>query len=156
MAAATAVSGLQRNILPSLVPLLPSKFRLKVRSETPPDGGDWPLPMQGPQVDSRMRAPASIRYESPLLRAIMSRTCFDPGEMVMLTSGWTLKPPFLNVSATSIRSLKDEFVQLPTQTWSTFMPSISETLQTWSGMWGLAIIGSNLPRSSSIVSSYLW
>src|SRR3972149_2854062 len=105
MAAATATSGLQRNTLPSLVPLLPSKFLLKVRRDTPPDGGDCPLPMQGPQVASSILAPASMRCERPLFNAIMSSTCLEPGDMVMLTSGCTLKLPLWNTSDTSIKSL---------------------------------------------------
>src|SRR4030067_127980 len=105
MAAATATSGLQRNTLPSLVPLLPSKFLLKVRRDTPPDGGDCPLPMQGPQVASSILAPASMRCESPLFKDIMSRTCLETGDIVMLTSGWTLNSPLWKTSETSIRAL---------------------------------------------------
>ena len=58
---AAAVSGLTRYTWASAVPDRPSKLRLKVRREMPPELGDWPIPMQGPQAHSRMRAPAAIR-----------------------------------------------------------------------------------------------
>src|SRR3990170_4679629 len=154
MAAATATSGLHRYTFASFVPLLPSKFLLNVRRDTPPEEGDWPLPMQGPHVFSRILMPASTRLASPFLWAIMSRTCLLPGDTVTLTSGWTLYPPFLKTSETTMRSLYEEFVQLPMQTWSTLNPSMSVTLQTLSGECGWAIRGSSLPRFISIASSY--
>src|SRR3989338_2536921 len=110
--------------------------------------------MHGPHVASSILAPASIMLASPLLREIISKTCFEPGEIVMLTFGLTLCPPFLNISATTIKSLYEELVQLPMQTWSTFIPSSSETLHTASGLCGFAIMGSSLFKSISIISSY--
>ncbi len=58
-----------------------------MRKETPSVGGAWPMPMQGPQADSRMRAPASIRSARAPERAIMVNTCREPGVTVTLTSG---------------------------------------------------------------------
>ena len=60
-AAATAVSGDTRYTLASAVPLRPSKLRLKVRRHTPPELGEKPMPMQGPQAHSSSRAPEA-RY----------------------------------------------------------------------------------------------
>jgi len=46
-----------------------SKFRLFVRTETPPEGGACPAPMQKPQAVSRIRAPAPTSVaDAALLR----------------------------------------------------------------------------------------
>src|SRR5699024_1337582 len=63
-AAATAVSGETRYTWPSAVPERPSKLRLKVLSDTPPELGEKPMPMQGPQAHSRSLAPLARISES--------------------------------------------------------------------------------------------
>ncbi len=108
------------------MPLRPLKLRLKVRSETAPVGGAWPMPMQGPQADSRMRAPAATRSASAPLAAIIASTCRDPGEIVRLTPGWTRRPR--RTAATVIRSRYEEFVQEPMQTWWTVVPASDSTV----------------------------
>ena len=43
-------------------------MRLKVRREIPLELGDCPIPMQGPQADSRMRAPRRSYQQRAVLR----------------------------------------------------------------------------------------
>src|SRR2546429_3825341 len=62
IAVAAAVSGLQRYTRSSGVPLRPSKFRLKVRTDGPRVGGAKPMPMQGPQATSSSRTPPLINF----------------------------------------------------------------------------------------------
>lgn len=69
------------------MPERPSKLRLKVRREMPPEFGDWPMPMQGPQAHSRIRAPAAMRSAKAPFSASMLYTCLEPGAMERLTSG---------------------------------------------------------------------
>ena len=45
------------------------------------------MPMHGPQADSRIRAPDAIRSASAPFRAIISKTCLEPGEITRLTDG---------------------------------------------------------------------
>ena len=97
-----ATSGLARYTLSSAVPERPGKLRLKVRREAAPEGGTWPMPMQGPQADSRMRAPDSMRSARAPVRAIMVNTCREPGVTVMLMSGFTFRP--LSTAALTERS----------------------------------------------------
>ena len=96
------------------MPLRPSKLRLKVRSETPLLLGENPIPMQGPQADSRIRAPAPIRSASAPFSASMVSTCLEPGLIESSTSGATVLPR--SIAATVIRSAREELVQLPMQT----------------------------------------
>ena len=65
--------------------------------------GDCPMPMHGPQADSRMRAPAAIMSAKAPLRASIVSTCFDPGPMTRLTSGCTVLP--FKIRATRIMSV---------------------------------------------------
>src|SRR3989304_1017784 len=102
------------------------------------------MPMQGPQADSRIRPPAAMRSFRAPFAAIMVYTCLEPGVTVKLMSGWTVFP--FSIVATVIRSRYDELVQLPTQTWESFVPSTSETGTTLSGLEGRAIIGSSGSR----------
>lgn len=53
----------------------------------PPEFGDWPMPMQGPQAHSRIRAPAAMRSAKAPFSASMLYTCLEPGAMERLTSG---------------------------------------------------------------------
>ena len=62
-AVAAAVAGEQRYTRSPGVPLRPGKFRLKVRTETAPAAGAWPMPMHGPQAGSRIRAPEARASE---------------------------------------------------------------------------------------------
>lgn len=92
MAAATAVSGDTRYTLPSLVPDLPSKFLLNVLKDTPPEFGEKPIPMQGPQAHSRTLAPDAMISDRAPQSASMARTCLDPGEIERLTLGSMVFP----------------------------------------------------------------
>ena len=114
--------------------------------------GAWPMPMQGPQAHSSTRAPAVTSLASAPFLARALSTCLEPGDIVRLTSGATRLPS--RMPATRMRSQKLEFVQLPMQTWSIFIPAISETGTTLSGECGCAAMGWRLERSSSISSSY--
>src|SRR5665647_3926816 len=98
-----AVSGLTRYTCASSVPLRPLKFRLKVRRETAPVFGDWPIPMQGPQAFSITLAPEFIKSAKAPFSASLDKILLEPGEITRLTSGWTLLP--LNMEATFIRSV---------------------------------------------------
>ena len=86
-AAATAVSGDTRYTLASAVPLRPSKLRLKVRRLTPPELGEKPIPIQGPQAHSSSRAPETRISDSAPQSASMVRTCREPGDTDILTEG---------------------------------------------------------------------
>jgi len=88
--------------LASAVPLLFSKFRLKVRRDTAPPAGAWPMPMQGPQALSRILAPAEIMSERAPFPARILSTCLEPGEMTRETSSGTVLP--LSTAATLIMS----------------------------------------------------
>ena len=57
-----------------------------------PDDGAWPMPMHGPQADSRMRAPDSIRSPSAPERAIIVYTWREPGVTPNDRSGCTVFP----------------------------------------------------------------
>ena len=70
--------------------------------------------MQGPQADSRIRAPAPIRSASAPFSASMVSTCLEPGLIESSTSGATVLPR--SIAATVIRSAREELVQLPMQT----------------------------------------
>ncbi len=50
------------------------------------------MPMHGPQVASRRRAPAAISFASAPFSASISSTCREPGEITRLTFGWTCLP----------------------------------------------------------------
>ena len=76
----------------------------------------------------------------------------EPGEMVRLTFSATWRPS--SMPATRMRSQKLELVQLPMQTWSTLMPSISLMGTTLSGECGWAASGCSALRSMVISSSY--
>ena len=91
-AAATAVSGDTRYTLASAVPLRPSKLRLKVRRLTPPELGEKPMPMQGPQAHSSSRAPEARMSDRAPQLASMVRTCREPGDTNILTEGDTVLP----------------------------------------------------------------
>src|SRR3989337_564114 len=69
-----ATSGLARYTLSSGVPERPGKLRLNVRREAASEGGAWPMPIHGPQADSRMRAPDSMRSARAPVRAIIANT----------------------------------------------------------------------------------
>ena len=113
-AEATAVSGETRYTRASAVPLRPSKLRLKVRRLTPPEFGEKPMPMQGPQAHSSSRAPdARMSDSAPQSESIVS-TCLEPGDTLMLTEG-AMRLPFSSAAALSI-SYREEFVQEPMQT----------------------------------------
>ena len=113
-AAATAVSGEQRYTFASAVPLLPSKFLLKVRRDTPPELGEKPMPIQGPHAHSSTLAPDAIISERAPLSASIPSTCLEPGDMERLTSGETVFP--LRIAATLSISKSDELVHEPIQT----------------------------------------
>ena len=61
------------------------------------------MPMHGPQVASSTRAPAFRRSVSAPLAESMASTWREPGEMVRLTSGRTVRP--FSMAATVIRSV---------------------------------------------------
>ena len=113
-AAATAVSGDTRYTCPSAVPERPSKLRLKVRRETPPEFGEKPMPMQGPQAHSSTLAPLAMMSVSAPQSASISNTCLEPGDTERLTSGRMVLP--LRSAATFSISYNEEFVQEPMQT----------------------------------------
>ena len=81
----------------------------------------------------------------------MLRTWREPGEMDKLTLGAMVLP--LSMAATFSISLREELVQEPIQTWSTFTVLRVLTSTTLSGLWGQAIIGSRVLRSISIMRS---
>ena len=81
------ISGLARITPASLLPARPRKLRLKERTLRVPVAGTWPMPIQGPQADSRMRAPEAISSLRPPAEAIISNTWRLPGVTVKLTSG---------------------------------------------------------------------
>src|SRR3972149_2421449 len=62
------------------------------RGGAAPGGGACPMPIHGPQADSRMRAPDSIRSARAPVRAIIVNTWREPGVTVMLRPGLTLRP----------------------------------------------------------------
>ena len=113
-AAATAVSGDTRYTLASAVPLRPSKLRLKVRRLTPPELGEKPIPIQGPQAHSSSRAPEARMSDRAPQLASMVRTCREPGDTDILTEGATVLP--FSIAAVFSRSYREELVQEPTQT----------------------------------------
>ena len=86
-AQAAAVSGETRKIPASLVPERPSKFRLLVRTETPPEGGACPAPMQKPHAVSRIRAPELTSVAMLLSFAAIWRTWREPGATPKETFG---------------------------------------------------------------------
>jgi hypothetical protein len=57
-AVAAAVDGEHKYTRSSAVPLRPGKLRLNVRTDASPLIGACPMPIQGPQTGSSMRAPA--------------------------------------------------------------------------------------------------
>ena len=72
------------------------------------------MPMQGPQADSSILAPASIMSERAPFCAIMLSTCFEPGAIASETLGSTVLP--FRMYATFIISTKEELVQEPIHT----------------------------------------
>ena len=102
-AAATAVSGLTRYAWSPTVPVLPAKFLLKVRKDTTSLAGEKPWPMHGPQLDSRMRAPAEIISARAPFWANIDSTSRLPGATANSTILLIFRP--LRVSATIIRSV---------------------------------------------------
>ena len=113
-AAATAVSGDTRYTCPSAVPERPSKLRLNVLRETPPEFGENPMPIHGPQAHSSTLAPLAMISVNAPQSASISSTCFDPGETERLTSGRMVLP--LSSAATFSISYNEELVQEPMQT----------------------------------------
>ena len=97
-----------------MVPLLPSKFLLNVRRETPPELGENPMPIQGPQAHSKSLAPEAIISPIAPDSANCKSTCFEPGE----TETETLSDTFLprKIAATFSMSYRDELVQEPIHT----------------------------------------
>ena len=100
---AAAVSAETRKIPASFVPDRPSKFRLFVRTETPPDGGACPAPMQKPQAVSRIRAPAPTSVAMLLSFAAICRTCREPAATPNDTLGLTVRS--LRILARVVMSL---------------------------------------------------
>ena len=86
-AEATAVSGETKYTCPSRVPERPRKFRLKVLRETPPEFGEKPMPMQGPQAHSSSRAPLARMSDNAPQSLSMVSTCREPGDTDRLTEG---------------------------------------------------------------------
>ena len=119
--------------------------------DTPAERGLIEFPMQKPHALSRILAPASMRSARYPSRASIAITWREPGAMPRPTRELTFLP--LSIFATVTRSLYDEFVQEPMQTWSTFMPASSEILFTFPGLCGQAAIGSIEERSSSMTRS---
>ena len=109
-----AVSGETRNISAVLVPLLPSKFLLFVRTDTAFVCGDCPFPIQNPQALSIILAPESIRLESIPFLDIIENTCREPGAIATEMSELIFSPS--NNLPTIIKSRNEEFVQLPIST----------------------------------------
>ena len=109
-----AVSGLTKYTPASRVPLRPLKFLLKVLRDIAPDFGDCPMPMQGPQAFSITLAPEFIMSRRAPFSAILARILLEPGDITKLTSSFTFFP--LSMAATFMRSVYDEFVQLPIAT----------------------------------------
>ena len=83
---------------------------------------------------------------------MFSSTCFEPGAMTKLSLGCAFFP--FRIFATVIRSLYDEFVQLPRHTWSTSIPSSSFTVLMFPGLCGYAASGISSLRSRSTILSY--
>ena len=92
IAVAAAVSGLHRYTRSSAVPLRPSKFRLKVRTDGPRVGGAKPIPMQGPHATSSSRTPALISFVMRPLVSMRRRVWREPGETAIATPGATRFP----------------------------------------------------------------
>ena len=135
----------------SAVPERPLKLRLLERTETSPEPGAWPEPMQNPHAVSAMRAPARRKVVMRPRWAASISTCLEPGAMTSSTSGWTCLP--LSISATTTRSRREEFVQEPMQTWWTFCPLRLATVPMLSGLCGMASMGSSAERSMSMTWS---
>ncbi len=114
MAVATATSGLARYTSASAVPLLPLKFRLKVLTETAPELGAQPMPMQGPQAFSMILTPARTSSRYSPLSTRCSTTCLEPGLIVACRPACTVRP--FNALATIFKSRSEEFVQEPMDT----------------------------------------
>ena len=112
--AAAAVSGLTRYTFALFVPHLPLKFLLFVLRDIAFVPGAKLLPMQNPQADSKIRAPAFTSVSRPPCLSIISITCLEPGATPNSMSGCATLP--FNIWATVIRSRYEEFVQLPTAT----------------------------------------
>ena len=110
------------------------------------------MPMHGPHALSSMRAPLLTSFLMMPASMALVYTCLEPGDTPSDTPGATVLPS--RMSAAIPRSLIDELVQDPMAACTIFLPSISRTGTTRSGMWGWAIIGSILERSISIISSY--
>ncbi len=113
------------------------KFLLNVLRVTASVVGACPIPIQGPHPFSITRAPALIMSSKSPFEAKFSKTCLEPGETVKLMLLLIFFP--FSKLATIFRSLRDELVQLPIQTWSIGVPSRSFTGSTLSGLWGRAI-----------------
>mgnify|MGYP000586276900 CR=1 FL=1 len=111
---AAAISGETRYTCASLVPLRPSKLRLNVRSDTPPEFGEKPIPMHGPHAHSSTRAPAAMMSDNAPQSASIVSTCLEPGETERLTESAIFLP--FRMAATRSISRSDELVQEPIQT----------------------------------------
>jgi hypothetical protein len=96
--------------------------------------------------------PPSNRDFNPESTTRFSSTWRDPGFTSKETSGCTLY--FSSTLATTSRSFNEELAQDPMITWATGLPASSATLFTLSGEEGQAQRGSNLERSTSMISSY--
>src|SRR5882757_6281183 len=125
-ALAAAVRGLTSNVR-APTPWRPSKFRLLVLTEYCPAPTVSPfIPKHIEHPDSRQSAPASLKIcANPRLSA--SRlTCCEPGTMSNLTPAATLRP--LSMLAAACRSVSRPLVQLPMNTTSTGLPSMTSPL----------------------------
>lgn len=134
------------------MPVLPAKFLLKVRRETTPLAGLKPWPIHGPQPLSRILAPAAMRSASAPFAASIFSTCLEPGATANSTMGFTCLP--FRTRAVIMRSLKLEFVQLPTTIWFTLLPASSFMVFMLSGELGQAARGCRSVRLISITRSY--
>src|SRR6188768_916664 len=110
-AVATAVAGLHKYTWSLGVPLRPGKLRLKVRTDTAPEGGAWPMPTHGPQAGSSMRAPARTRSRRTPVVAIVSRICREPGVTVTTSVGEIVLPA--STAAGRARSAYPELTDEP-------------------------------------------
>ena len=117
----------------------------------PAEFGEKPIPMHGPHAHSRSLAPeARISLNAPQSESI-DNTCLEPGDTDMLTLGLMVLP--LRSAATLSISRREELVQEPTHTWSTFVPLSDSTVTTLSGLCGQAISGTRVSRFISIILS---
>jgi len=86
------------------------------------------------KADSAKRGTWRKQLRKTAVFCYVFKHLFWTGAMTKLTFGWVFL--FLRYGQPSWGSLYEEFVQLPTATWSTSSPSRSRTFFMFPGLWG--------------------